>query len=167
MCFVCVSVCVCFVCVSVCVCFVCFVCVCVCRGACGSPSGAGGARASACKLPCAFVVVPGLGRGYPDIAALGHNYYVELGGSPSEVDGTSCSTPVIGGIIGLLNAYRLVWLAGARVHLARHSRSRHIAVAHALSYTDKPLVCFEYVCVVASVWTPCVLDYPTVGGAGA
>ena len=37
------------------------------------------------------------GRAYPDIAALGHNYYVELGGSPNAVDGTSCSTPVIGG----------------------------------------------------------------------
>jgi len=46
------------------------------------------------------------GRAYPDVAALGHNYYVEAGG-PDLVDGTSCATPVFGGVIGLLNSYRL------------------------------------------------------------
>jgi tripeptidyl-peptidase I len=39
------------------------------------------------------------GRGYPDIAGLAHNYYIEMGGSPTSVDGTSCSTPVLGGAL--------------------------------------------------------------------
>jgi len=46
------------------------------------------------------------GRGYPDVAALGHNYYVVDGGAVL-VDGTSCATPVFGGVLGLLNSYRL------------------------------------------------------------
>lgn len=47
------------------------------------------------------------GRGYPDVAGLAHYYYVQYGGSPTAVGGTSCSSPVWGGIIGLLNSYRL------------------------------------------------------------
>jgi len=46
------------------------------------------------------------GRAYPDVAALGHNYYVVAGGAVL-VDGTSCSTPVFSAILGLLNSYRL------------------------------------------------------------
>ena len=33
-------------------------------------------------------------------------FYIESGGALNHVDGTSCATPVWGGIIGLLNAYR-------------------------------------------------------------
>jgi tripeptidyl-peptidase-1 len=47
------------------------------------------------------------GRGYPDIAALGHNYYIELGGEVTSVDGTSCATPVVAGLVADLNAWRL------------------------------------------------------------
>lgn len=46
------------------------------------------------------------GRGYPDISALAHSYYVELNGKAGYVDGTSAATPVIGGIVGLINAHR-------------------------------------------------------------
>ncbi|KAF2070099.1 hypothetical protein CYY_008583 [Polysphondylium violaceum] len=46
-------------------------------------------------------------RAFPDISALGHNYYIIAGGSGQIVDGTSCSSPVIGGIVSLLNSYRL------------------------------------------------------------
>eukprot|EP01132_Coremiostelium_polycephalum_P003186 gene3186-3990_t len=46
-------------------------------------------------------------RGFPDISALGHNYYILLGGSGMQVDGTSCSSPVIGGMVAMLNSYRL------------------------------------------------------------
>lgn len=46
-------------------------------------------------------------RGFPDVSALSHAYYIQSGGSPSSVDGTSCAAPVWGGIIGLLNAHRL------------------------------------------------------------
>ena len=34
------------------------------------------------------------GRGYPDVAALGHNYPVVLGGKVYQVDGTSAASPV-------------------------------------------------------------------------
>jgi len=44
------------------------------------------------------------GRGFPDVTALGHNYFIEAGGALL-VDGTSCSAPVWGGILGLLNAF--------------------------------------------------------------
>jgi len=47
------------------------------------------------------------GRGFPDVAALGHNFYVELGGSPGLVDGTSASTPTWSGIVANLNAVLL------------------------------------------------------------
>eukprot|EP01138_Halocafeteria_seosinensis_P012381 gb/GECG01012651.1/.p1 GENE.gb/GECG01012651.1/~~gb/GECG01012651.1/.p1 ORF type:complete len:592 (+),score=73.71 gb/GECG01012651.1/:1-1776(+) len=47
------------------------------------------------------------GRGYPDVAALGHAYYIELNGQEAQVDGTSASCPVFAGVIGLLNAYRV------------------------------------------------------------
>jgi len=43
------------------------------------------------------------GRAYPDISAIGHNYLVILGGQIVPVDGTSASTPVVAGIITLLN----------------------------------------------------------------
>eukprot|EP01110_Echinostelium_bisporum_P011602 TRINITY_DN557_c0_g1_i1.p1 TRINITY_DN557_c0_g1~~TRINITY_DN557_c0_g1_i1.p1 ORF type:complete len:578 (+),score=296.43 TRINITY_DN557_c0_g1_i1:1-1734(+) len=46
-------------------------------------------------------------RGFPDVAALGHNYLIGISGSFEQVDGTSCSSPVFGGVIALLNAWRL------------------------------------------------------------
>ena len=46
------------------------------------------------------------GRGYPDLAANGHNYYVVANGAPMAVDGTSASGPTIGAIIARLNALR-------------------------------------------------------------
>jgi tripeptidyl-peptidase-1 len=44
------------------------------------------------------------GRGYPDVAALGHAYYIQLNGEALAVDGTSCSSPVFAGVVGLLAA---------------------------------------------------------------
>jgi len=46
-------------------------------------------------------------RGFPDIAALGHNYLIYLGGRWSLVDGTSCSSPVIAGMVALWNDWLL------------------------------------------------------------
>jgi len=45
-------------------------------------------------------------RAFPDVAALGHNYLIRIDGIWEPVDGTSCSTPVWGGIISLLNSRR-------------------------------------------------------------
>ena len=47
------------------------------------------------------------GRGYPDIAALAHKFYIENGGAVSSVDGTSAASPTIAGLVGLINAHRL------------------------------------------------------------
>jgi tripeptidyl-peptidase I len=47
------------------------------------------------------------GRGYPDVSALGHNYIIWADGAPLQVDGTSCSAPVWGAVLGLVNAARL------------------------------------------------------------
>jgi len=38
------------------------------------------------------------GRGYPDVAAIGHNYVIAMNGTLSGEDGTSASAPVWGGL---------------------------------------------------------------------
>lgn len=47
------------------------------------------------------------GRGYPDVAALGHGYYVQYFGLATPVDGTSCATPVFAGVLANINAARV------------------------------------------------------------
>jgi len=47
------------------------------------------------------------GRGYPDVAIIGHNYLVVVGGNLYQVSGTSCSSPVFAGMISLINDARL------------------------------------------------------------
>ena len=46
-------------------------------------------------------------RAYPDVTAVGHNFYIQYIGASVLVDGTSCSAPVWGGIMSRLNAARL------------------------------------------------------------
>jgi tripeptidyl-peptidase-1 len=48
------------------------------------------------------------GRGYPDVAALGHAYPVSLGGNFYQLDGTSASSPVVAGMLALINNERLL-----------------------------------------------------------
>jgi len=45
------------------------------------------------------------GRGFPDIAAFGSNVLIETQGSIEAVGGTSCSSPIVAGVITLLNDY--------------------------------------------------------------
>ena len=47
------------------------------------------------------------GRIYPDIAAVSHNFIIRTNGNYVSVDGTSASTPVISGMITILNNLRL------------------------------------------------------------
>lgn len=47
------------------------------------------------------------GRAYPDVSALGTDLDVIARGNVKAVDGTSCSAPIFGGIISLLNAQRM------------------------------------------------------------
>jgi tripeptidyl-peptidase-1 len=47
------------------------------------------------------------GRGYPDVALIGHLYPIFVGGEQEVKDGTSASTPVMAAIISLVNAKRL------------------------------------------------------------
>jgi len=47
------------------------------------------------------------GRGVPDVAALGHNYAIVIGGNFTLVSGTSASSPVFGGIVSLANDCRM------------------------------------------------------------
>lgn len=47
------------------------------------------------------------GRGYPDMATIGHNELCILGGQLRPVDGTSASGPVLAGLISLINEERL------------------------------------------------------------
>lgn len=48
----------------------------------------------------------GGGRGYPDISALAHNFFIRFQNKTVAKDGTSASSPVIAGIVGLINAHR-------------------------------------------------------------
>jgi len=47
------------------------------------------------------------GRGYPDVALVGHNYLVYIGGQLYQVSGTSCSAPTFAGMLSLVNDARL------------------------------------------------------------
>jgi len=47
------------------------------------------------------------GRGYPDVALIGHLYPIIVGGEQNIKDGTSASTPVMAAIISLVNSRRL------------------------------------------------------------
>ena len=46
------------------------------------------------------------GRAYPDVSTLGVSLDVIVRGKPEPVDGTSCSAPIFGGMISLINAQR-------------------------------------------------------------
>ena len=48
-----------------------------------------------------------MGRVYPDIALVSHNYLVNIGGSYMAVDGTSASSPAVSGMVSILNNLRL------------------------------------------------------------
>jgi tripeptidyl-peptidase-1 len=50
---------------------------------------------------------PTTGRGSPDVAIMGHNYAITIGGEWTAVSGTSASAPVFAGMITLINDYRL------------------------------------------------------------
>ena len=47
------------------------------------------------------------GRAFPDVSAIGMNFWIYCGGLPTEVGGTSAATPTFAGIISLLNDARL------------------------------------------------------------
>lgn len=45
------------------------------------------------------------GRAYPDVSAIGHSCPTVLDGMLTPVDGTSCSAPVVAGLIAIMNDY--------------------------------------------------------------
>jgi len=47
------------------------------------------------------------GRAYPDVAALGNNYLIQIQGEIQPVGGTSCAAPAFAGVVSLLNTHRL------------------------------------------------------------
>ncbi|KAJ7132373.1 peptidase S8/S53 domain-containing protein [Mycena epipterygia] len=47
------------------------------------------------------------GRGYPDVAAQANGFQVVIGGRTSSVGGTSAASPTVGGIVALLNDFRI------------------------------------------------------------
>lgn len=48
------------------------------------------------------------GRGYPDLAVLGHNFFVVANNVTMAIDGTSASAPTVGALIARLNALRIL-----------------------------------------------------------
>merc|ERR1712137_1138025 len=61
---------------------------------------------SGVKLPPSSEYFP-QGRAYPDVSALGTDIEIVVRGRKTAVDGTSCSAPIFGGIISLINAQRM------------------------------------------------------------
>jgi tripeptidyl-peptidase-1 len=61
------------------------------------------------------------GRAYPDIAGFGQNVQVVAAGKSTAVSGTSCSAPIVAGVIALLNDELLA--AGIHVHVRLYSCS--------------------------------------------
>ena len=47
------------------------------------------------------------GRAYPDISLVAHNYLIRASGQYSTVDGTSASSPVMSGLVSILNNLRV------------------------------------------------------------
>ena len=47
------------------------------------------------------------GRGYPDVAAVGHNCPTVMNGQVMGVDGTSCTSPIVAALLALLNDYQV------------------------------------------------------------
>jgi tripeptidyl-peptidase-1 len=47
------------------------------------------------------------GRAYPDVSVVGHSCPVIDNGSPTPIDGTSCSSPIMASLIALLNDYQV------------------------------------------------------------
>ena len=47
------------------------------------------------------------GRAYPDVSAYAQNCEVVIGGQPDVVGGTSCATPIVAGVVSLLNDFLL------------------------------------------------------------
>ena len=45
------------------------------------------------------------GRAYPDISAIGHSCPTFLGNNLEPIDGTSCSTPVVAGLLSIVNNF--------------------------------------------------------------
>ena len=45
------------------------------------------------------------GRAYPDLSAIGHSCPTIIGGTVQAIDGTSCSSPVISGLLAIINNF--------------------------------------------------------------
>jgi subtilase family serine protease len=104
------------------------------------------------------------GRGYPDVAGLGHNYPVAIAGNFYNVDGTSASSPLVAAMIGLVNNERLN--AGKAPLGFVNPLVYSLAQSHPEIFTDvtvgtnncaassSPQVCCTYGFTAAQGWDP-------------
>ena len=107
------------------------------------------------------------GRGYPDVSVVGHNCPVLDEGNYESVDGTSCSAPVMAGIIAILNDHQV---SKGRPKLGFVNQLFY-QMANTKNIFNKPVVtnthCTEYLCCsnefgfegASTLWDP-------VGGLG-
>jgi len=106
------------------------------------------------------------GRGYPDLAAMGHSYLVYIGGTQTPVDGTSASSPVVAAMFSLINAQRVS--AGKSfvgfVNPALYSQAgsltndittgNNIAIENANSYYSSNMICPTIGFTATTGWDP-------------
>ena len=117
----------------------------------------------------------GVGRGYPDVAAIGHNCAIYGsfygGGTPlTMVDGTSCSSPIMASLIGVIATHRthscnwhgkLGLVAPTLYYLAATEPQTFLDITEGVSY------CTEYQCCSSEHGFEAWKGWDPVGGLGS
>jgi len=102
-------------------------------------------------------------RGFPDVAIMGHNYAVNIGGELNAVSGTSASAPVFAAMVTLVNTKMLEanrpsvgWLNPALYKLAASNFSPYndISTPGENNCCAKAVVCCDYGFHTAVGWDP-------------
>jgi len=99
------------------------------------------------------------GRGFPDLAAFGSNVLILSQGNIEAVGGTSCSSPIVGGIVALLNDYVISKTGKPLGHVA--PLLYKMATEHPAAFTD--IVKGDNICTEAGCATSCKGFYATKG----
>jgi len=109
-----------------------------------------------------------VGRGFPDIAAFGSNVLIESQGQIEGVGGTSCSSPIVAGVITLLNDYSIT-KTGKPLGFINPLLYK-MAAAHPAAFTDITTgdnICTEDGCSSGCQGFYCAKGWDPVSGLGS
>lgn len=109
--------------------------------------------------------VPGYnrnGRGYPDVAIVGVNYYTILGGVAYALGGTSTTTPTIAGLLSLVNSGRIaqgrstLGFVNPLLYSQAANLMKQVPSGGNNKCTTQGFCCREGFFVVGTTWNPVV-----------